>query len=178
MDFILIRSSVFKKAFNQTLVYLLAAVIIFFDQVTKHWVRNSIQLNESWSPWPWLTPYVRLIHINNTGAAFGMFKAGGPIFMVVAIVVSLFILYYATQIPPGHWLMRLALGLQLGGAIGNLIDRLLFGPVTDFVSVGNFAIFNVADASISVGVAVLVLMMLLEARTGKPETAPASPEQA
>jgi signal peptidase II len=59
-----------------------------------------------------------------------------------------------------------ALGMQLGGALGNLIDRLIFGPVTDFISVGNFAIFNVADASISLGVALLALLMLLEARSG------------
>ena len=156
-------SNVFKKTLNHTLVFLLAAVVIFLDQITKHWVRLNLELNASWSPFPWLAPYARILRINNTGAAFGMFKTGGNLFTVIAMVVSLVILYYAFRLPAGQWWMRIALGLQLGGAIGNLIDRLLFGPVTDFVSVGAFAIFNVADASISLGVAVLALLMLSEA---------------
>ena len=62
--------------------------------------------------------------------------------------------------PAEDWPLRLALGLQLGGAIGNLVDRLRFGTVTDFISVGSFAVFNVADAAISLGVAILVLDLL------------------
>ncbi len=156
-----------KKIINQTLVYGLAAVVIFVDQVTKHLVRTRLALNESWSPFPWLANYARLLHIHNTGAAFGMFKEAGLLFTIIAVVVSAVIFYYARQIPDGQWWMRLALGLQLGGAIGNLIDRLVFGTVTDFVSVGTFAIFNVADASISVGVALLAVLMLLESRAAK-----------
>ena len=168
-----------KKILGQTLVYLLAAGVIFFDQYTKHLVRAALALNESWSPFPWLSPFARILHINNTGAAFGLFKAGGSIFLVVAIVVSLVILYYARQLPEGQWWMRLALGLQLGGAVGNLIDRVLFGTVTDFVSVGTFAIFNVADASISVGVVLLAVLMWFESRAGKNQLAesPLSPAE-
>jgi signal peptidase II len=128
---------------------------------------------ESWNPWPWLAPYARFLHIQNTGAAFGMFKDAGLFFTVVAFIVSGVIIVYAYRLPPGHWLMRVALGMQLGGAVGNLIDRLVFGPVTDFISVGSFAIFNVADASISLGVALLALLMLLEARSGRTPSEPA-----
>ncbi len=156
-----------KKILNQTLVYGLAAGVIFVDQYAKHLVRTRLALNESWSPFPWLAEYVRILHINNTGAAFGMFKQAGLLFTVIAVVVSAVILYYARQVPHGQWWMRLALGLQLGGAIGNLIDRLVFGTVTDFVSVGTFAIFNVADASISVGVALLAVLMLVESRAAR-----------
>ncbi len=162
-----------KKILNPTLVYLLAALVIFFDQYTKHVVRANLPVNESWNPFPWLAPYARILHINNTGAAFGLFKDGGSVFLVIAIVVSLVILYYARQVPEGQWWVRLALGLQLGGAVGNLIDRVLFGTVTDFVSVGTFAIFNVADASISVGVALLAVLMWFESRAGKNQLAPA-----
>ncbi len=151
-----------------TVVYLLAATIVAADQVTKHLVRSRLAVNASWSPWPWLAPYARILHIENTGAAFGIFKEGGLIFTLVAIVVSAIIVLYARKLPGEHGWMRLALGLQLGGAVGNLVDRLVFGTVTDFISVGRFAIFNVADASISTGVALLALLMWLEGRPAKP----------
>jgi signal peptidase II len=160
---------------NQTLVYLIAALVIFLDQYTKHVVRAHLALDESWNPIPWLEPYARVLHINNTGAAFGLFKSAGNLFTVIAVVVSVVILYYARQLPEGHWWMRLALGLQLGGAVGNLIDRLIFGTVTDFISILTFAVFNVADASISVGVALLAVLMLLESRAARKGLSGAQP---
>ena len=153
-----------KRALNYALVYLLAAVVVLADQYSKHLVRTRLPLNTSWSPWPWLAPYLRILHIQNTGAAFGIFKEAGLFFTAVAVVVTLVIIVYTQRLPQGHWWMRIALGMQLGGALGNLVDRLVFGTVTDFISVGNFAIFNIADASISLGVALLALMMWFEAR--------------
>jgi len=164
------------RIWNRTGVYVVAALIIFLDQWTKHLVRTSLALNASWSP-AWLAPYARFLHINNTGAAFGMFKSAGLVFTVIAVIVSAVIVYYAWLLPDGHGLMRLALGLQLGGALGNLIDRLVLGTVTDFISVGAFAIFNVADASISVGVALLALLMLLEAQAVRRQSAPPPPPE-
>lgn len=161
-----------QKVINHTLVYWVAALIVLFDQYTKFLVRAYIPLNTSWVPTGWeaLEPYARFRYITNTGAAFGMFQDGNLVFTVIAIVVTGIILFYSRSLPEGQWGMRLVLGLQLGGAVGNLIDRLLFGTVTDFVSVGTFAIFNVADASISIGVALLLILMLIEART--PEAVP------
>ncbi|MEP7358050.1 MAG: signal peptidase II [Anaerolineales bacterium] len=153
-----------KRVLNHTLVYLLAAVVVLADQYSKHLVRTRLPLNTSWSPQPWLAQYVRVLHIQNTGAAFGIFKEAGLFFTAVAVVVTLVIIVYTQRLPAGHWWMRIALGMQLGGALGNLVDRLVFGTVTDFISVGNFAIFNIADASISVGVVLLALMMWFEAR--------------
>jgi len=160
------RREAVKKIFNQTWVYLVAALVIFLDQYTKHLVRQYLDLNGVWYPFTW-TEAVRVLYINNTGAAFGIFKAAGSVFTLIAIVVSAVIIYYAYRLPPGHWWMRLALGLQLGGALGNLIDRLMFGTVTDFISIFTFAIFNVADASISVGVAMLAIIMWIESRQEK-----------
>jgi signal peptidase II len=135
-----------------------AAIIIFFDQLTKNWVRTNIPLGGSWSPWEWLEPYARFVHWTNTGAAFGMLQGFGDVFMVLAIIVALVIVWYFPQVPKEEWPLRFALGMQFAGAAGNLIDRVTQnGQVTDFISVGNFAVFNIADASISVGVAVLVL---------------------
>jgi signal peptidase II len=158
-----------------TLIYFVAALVIFLDQYTKHLVRTRLALNESWSPFPWLAPYARILHINNTGAAFGMFQSAGLVFTVIALLVTAVILYYSRHLPEGQGWMRLALGLQLGGAVGNLIDRLVFGTVTDFVSVFTFAIFNVADASISLGVALLAVLMWVEARAERRRQAEALP---
>lgn len=168
-----------KRILNQSLVYLLAAVVVAVDQYTKYLVRLNLALEERWTPWPWLAPYARILHIENMGAAFGLFQSGGLIFAVIAVVVSAVIIYYAFRLPEGQWGLRLILGLMLGGAAGNLVDRLTRGPVTDFISVGTFAIFNVADASISVGVALLAVMMFLESRQPKPsEPAPADMSEA
>lgn len=163
------------KRYYQDYAFLLtfAGVIVLFDQWTKQLVRANLAIGDQWSPWPWLADYARIVHWKNTGAAFGMFQNFGNVFMVLAIIVSLAILYYFPQVPRQDWPLRLAMGLQLGGAVGNLIDRLTVGYVTDFVSIGNFAVFNVADASISVGVAVLVIGMWLKERSQK---APGPPE--
>jgi signal peptidase II len=149
----------------------IAGVIIFFDQWTKAWVRSNIPFGEIWTPVPVLGEYARIVHWKNTGAAFGMFQDLSIVFTVLAIVVSIAIIYYYPRIPHGDWPLRLALGLQLGGAIGNLIDRLLFsGHVTDFISVLNFAVFNIADACISLGVAVLVIGIWIKDRQQPPDS--------
>jgi signal peptidase II len=143
----------------------LAGIVIALDQWTKYLVRTNLALAEKWAPWPWLEPYARIVHWSNTGAAFGMFQGLGGIFTILAIVVAALILYYYPQVPREDWPLRIAMGLQLGGAVGNLIDRLTQqGRVTDFISVGNFAVFNIADASISVGVAILVIGMWIKER--------------
>jgi signal peptidase II len=148
------------------LLFLFAGAIIALDQWTKYLVRETLPFQAIWSPWPWLTPYARIVHWKNTGAAFGIFQGFGNVFTILAIIVSIAILYYFPQVPRRDWTLRLAMGLQLAGAVGNLIDRLFIGSVTDFISVGNFAVFNVADASISIGVAILVLGMLAKEREG------------
>jgi signal peptidase II len=142
----------------------LAGAVIALDQWTKFIVRSKIAFGASWSPFDWLTPYARIVHWNNTGAAFGIFPQGSIVFTIVAIVVSLAIIYYYPRVPSSEVPLRLALGLQLGGALGNLISRLTVGAVTDFISVGSFPVFNVADSSISIGVAVLLVGMWNEDR--------------
>lgn len=146
---------------DYSFLFSLSGIIILLDQWTKYLIRTNIPLGDSWSPWPWLAPYARLVHWRNTGAAFGMFQEFGGVFTILAIIVSLAIIYYFPQVPRKEWSLRVALGLQLAGAVGNLIDRLTIGSVIDFISIGNFAVFNVADASISTGVAILVLGMLI-----------------
>jgi len=137
---------------------LMAGFIICIDQWTKFLVRQNIPLGGMWMPLDWLQPYARIVHWSNAGAAFGLFQNGSLIFAGLAVVVILVIIYYFPQVPTKDWTFRLALVLQLAGAAGNLVDRLMFaGKVTDFISIGNFAVFNIADASITIGVVVLLI---------------------
>ena len=156
-----------KNLFQRYWVILtIALVIIIFDQWTKGWVRANIAPGATWLPesLAWLSPYARLVHWYNTGAAFGLFKDASMVFTVLAFIVIGAIIFYYPQVEQNDWALRLALSMQLGGAIGNLIDRIRIGHVTDFISVGNFPVFNIADASISTGAAVLFLGVLLQER--------------
>jgi signal peptidase II len=160
------------------ILLLMAGLIIAFDQWTKVWVRAHIQLGSDWLPssMAWLMPYARLRYWFNSGAAFGMFKNGNPIFMTLAVIVACAILYYLPRTARRDWWLRLALALQFSGAVGNLIDRIQFGHVTDFISVGNFAIFNVADSSISVGVVILILGVWITEAAEKRRIAVTAPQ--
>lgn len=144
----------------------IAVVIVALDQWTKGLVRANIPLGGMWLPesLEWLHPYARIVHWYNTGAAFGMFKEGSMVFTVLAFIVIGLIIYYYPQVEKADWSLRLAMSMQLGGATGNLIDRLTIGHVTDFISVGKFPVFNVADASITLGAAVLFLGILMMER--------------
>jgi signal peptidase II len=158
--------NVFQKYWT---IGLIAIVIILLDQWTKGLVRANIPQGGSWLPESllWLSPYARIVHWYNTGAAFGMFKDASMILTVLAFLVIGAILFYYPQVSREDWSLRLALSMQLGGAIGNLTDRLTIGHVTDFISVGTFPVFNVADASISVGAVVLFLGVWLQERAEK-----------
>ena len=144
---------------DYVITFLIAVVIVGIDQWAKVLVRANIPLGGDWLPkgLAWLLPYARIRYWYNSGAAFGIFQNGNLVFTILAIIVACAILYFLPRTSRKDWWLRLALGLQFSGAVGNLVDRLQFGHVTDWISVGNFAIFNIADASISVGVAVLVL---------------------
>jgi signal peptidase II len=137
----------------------IAGLVVGLDQWTKWLVRSNLAFQANWNPpsLAWLTPYARIVHWHNSGAAFGSFQDGNAVFTVLAILVILAILYYYPRVDQRDWTLRLAMGLQLGGATGNLIDRLQMGRVTDFISIGTFPVFNIADSAISIGVAVLLL---------------------
>ena len=143
---------------------LMALLTVVLDQLTKHVVVTNLGLYDSWAPIPSLSGWFDIHHVTNTGAAFGLFQNGSGVFVIISIGVSLVILFYYRYLEDGHWLVRLSLGLQLGGAVGNLIDRLRFGHVTDFVDIHVFPVFNVADSAIVCGVILLVLLLLREDR--------------
>ena len=162
-------------------LFLIAAIIVVFDQWTKALVRANVPLGGDWLPasLAWLMPFARIRHWSNTGAAFGFFQQGSLVFTILAVIVSAVIIYYFPDVSRRDPWLRLAMGILLGGSLGNLVDRLTFaGQVTDFISVGNFAVFNVADGSITVGVILLVLTAWISDRAEKKRVlAPKTPSE-
>jgi signal peptidase II len=143
---------------------IISGLIVALDQWTKWLVLHSLDYSESWNPWDWLTPYARIVHWQNSGIALGMFQKAGKVYAVLPIIVSFVIVYYFFKVSQRDWPLRLAMAMQLGGALGNLIDRLRFGYVIDFISVWNFPVFNVADSSVTVGVIILLLAIWITER--------------
>jgi signal peptidase II len=137
-------------------LFLIALIVLGADQASKAWVIENIPLNTTYDILPPIRELFVLTHITNSGAAFGLFPQLSLVFTFVALIVSLVIVAYYRSIPGGQWLVRVSLGLQLGGAIGNLIDRLRFGYVTDMLYVRYVPVFNIADASIVAGVGLLM----------------------
>jgi signal peptidase II len=146
-----------------------AALVVLADQLSKHLVMTRVAEGQSWDVAPWLAPLFRITHVTNTGAAFGMFRGWGDFFMIVAVVVVVVIIVYYHQVPDGQRLIRMALGLQLGGAIGNLVDRLRQGSVVDFIDLNfwplhEWPVFNLADGSLVAGATLLAVLMIWEER--------------
>jgi len=130
--------------------------VLGVDQLSKYLVRVLLEVGESFPE----EGIARLHYIHNTGGGFGFFP-NQTLFLIIASIVAIGVLLvvYRHHPFPGP-LLRLSLGLQLGGALGNLLDRLRLGYVTDFVQLGWWPVFNMADASIVVGIIVLVGLVL------------------
>lgn len=131
---------------------LLAAAIILADQVTKYWVRLALPTGVSK---PVIPGVVYFTHVQNTGAAFGLLRGYTPLLIVITAVVLIVTFLNRSSLVQEKPILRLGYSLGLAGAIGNFIDRLLFGRVTDFIDLRFWPVFNVADTAISIGVLLL-----------------------
>ncbi len=143
--------------------------VLAFDQLTKQLVSSNMHLGESIPAEGW----VRITYGVNTGAAFGLFQDHTLLLTVLSVFAIGFLIYFYRTHSQLHPLFRLALGLQLGGAFGNLIDRVRLGSVVDFIDIGPWPIFNVADSAVVVGVALLAFLVFRYApdkEASKPET--------
>ena len=151
------------------LVVGVAAVVFVIDRVTKAWVSDNIPLGTAR---PVVGDYVRIVHAQNTGAAFGLLPERTTLLSVLSVVAVLAIVYYYRQIASNSALVSATLGMQLGGAFGNLLDRITQGYVVDFVDVGvgdvRFWAFNVADSSIVVGIILVTLALWCEEHRAAP----------
>lgn len=137
-----------------------ALLTLIADQVSKNLVLSNLDPGQSWNPIAALTRWVSITHVTNTGAAFGLFRDQGSFFTVIAVVVAAAIILYYRQLPAGQWWLKLSLGLQLGGALGNLLDRVRLGYVVDFIDFKIWPVFNLADSAIVIGVAILAYYLL------------------
>jgi signal peptidase II len=136
---------------------LVAAVVVILDQVTKSLVRSDIELGGHDK----FLPGVTLVHDRNTGVAFSLFAGGGALVIVLTLAALVVLVGYLAR-RPDRPLLWLPTGMLVGGALGNLIDRIAHGGVTDFIKLPHWPAFNVADMSITVGV--LALLYVLEGR--------------
>ena len=170
-----------KSLRSTWMLLIIAAATLLADQFTKYLAVTFLAPIKVWAPVPALAHIFTFTYVTNTGGAFGLFKDLAPIFVVVAVVVITVIVIYQRQVPEGARLVRLALGLQLGGATGNLIDRLrLNGHVVDFLHLHYYTpglsldwpVSNVADIAIVTGAILLAVTMLREER--KESVQPAS----
>jgi len=146
----------------------IAAFVFIADQASKFLVLRYLAVGESWYPLPGLQRLFSITYVVNTGAAFGLFPDRGMLFLVIAVVVIVAIIGYYRYLPTDQLLVRASLGLQLGGALGNLFDRLKFGHVIDFIDFKIWPVFNLADSAIVVGVAILAIHLLREPEKSTP----------
>lgn len=149
----------------------LAGGVVVLDQLTKAWVTANLDLGESIDI---LAGWLGLWHVANSGALFGLFRDQAILFAILSIgVMGLIVWYHGRAAAGGGWLATVALGLLLGGAIGNFIDRVRLGYVTDFVDMGipggwRFYTWNVADAAITISILLLLVMAILPPRRREP----------
>ena len=149
-------------------VALLAVAVFALDQATKAVVVQTLALGHSWPA----DGYFRITHIGNSGSAFGLFDGQNLVLTIASVLgIGVLLLFYRSH-PNPSLLVRLSLGLMLAGASGNLVDRLVRGYVTDFIDIGPWYIFNVADASLVTGVIILAATIV----RAEPAPAPAEPE--
>ncbi len=150
----------------------LAAVIVIADQLSKLWIDANFALTSPYAvpgtaqPTPVIGDLVRIAKTYNSGGIFGLFGQSAPVLALAStFVIALIVVYQAREGTRSHWLLSVALGFLLGGAVGNLIDRLRLGAVIDFVDTGigtfRWYTFNVADSAISTTIVLFIVMTLM-----------------
>jgi signal peptidase II len=151
--------------------YLIALFIILFDQLTKWAIVTYMSLGDS------ITVIENFLYITshrNRGAAWGILQGQMWFFYIITIIVVIILVVYIQRLPKNQRLMGIALGLMLGGAIGNFIDRIFRKEVVDFINTYiftyDFPIFNIADSALVIGVSLILLLTLFEGKLKKGES--------
>ena len=142
-----------------TIWILIAVAVTAFaaDQLSKYFIRANFAIGDSWPR----EGFFRITHGTNTGTAFGLFPDQTLLLTIASVVAIGFIVYFYRAHGGQTWLSGLNVGLLLGGAFGNLVDRVAAGRVTDFIDVGPWPIFNIADSAVVVGITLLIASMIL-----------------
>ena len=162
------KNNLSEQKSTQTLIWLwLSLLVVILDQLSKVWINTHLQFNQPVA----VLPYFDLRLLYNTGAAWSILATAGGwqrwFLSGLAIIISLLIVIWLSQLTRQQWWLACALALILGGAIGNLVDRLIYGYVIDFIDIyyqqWHWPAFNLADSAISVG----AVMLLIEALFSK-----------
>lgn len=147
-----------RSQLDVSLFLIITPAVVFFDRVTKQFFLNNLSFGESL---PLIRNVLHMTLVHNTGIAFGFFRDQGIVFIiipVIVIVLLIFNIYYYRQnnevISPGY---ITAFSFILGGALGNLIDRIVYGYVIDFIDLRVWPVFNVADSAITIGAAIIAV---------------------
>ncbi|MBA7605465.1 Lipoprotein signal peptidase [subsurface metagenome] len=144
------------------ITWFLWSVVLLFDQITKYIIRKKLNLGDSISV---IHNIFHITHINNTGAAFGMFPNAQIFFIVTSIIAIIALIYFLYTFKKGNPTFYISIGLILGGATGNLLDRLILRTVTDFLDFGinpkiRWPAFNIADSSVVIGFFILAILVI------------------
>jgi len=174
---------------NQSLIiYLTATTIVILDQISKYIIKSTMQLYESFNV---LGSFFKITYIENAGMAFGIQMGNRPIFVILSILAAIIVFVYLLRMPNDQFLFRFSLALIMGGAIGNLIDRLAVGRVVDFLdveffdislpsfqflcidfpgySLSRWPVFNVADSAVTCGMILIIWHILFQKAPEKQE---------
>jgi signal peptidase II len=157
------RNETSRSKFADPLPWIMMFAALILDQLTKWLTIENLAVGESWPA----EGFFRFTHAWNTGTAFSLFQGQGDILTWVSLgaVGVLTWIYRSIDNPP--WVLRIAFGMQFGGAIGNIIDRIRLGHVTDFLDVGPWPIFNIADSSIVIGIGLMIFYFWFLDDSGK-----------
>ncbi|WP_141431261.1 signal peptidase II [Bacillus sp. 03113] len=152
------------------LYYIIALFVITLDQLTKWLIVKNMEIGESITI---IDHFLYIVSHRNQGAAWGILQGKMWFFYLITVVVIIGIIYYIQKAAKGKRLLGVALGMMLGGAIGNFIDRVVRKEVVDFINTYifgyDFPVFNIADSSLVIGVGLLMIQMLKEEREAKKE---------
>ncbi len=141
---------------------LISTTVLFIDQASKIWIRATLGPQPLQGAIPLIGDWSNLIYSRNTGVAFGLFQNMSPLFLVLAILITLGAIYvYIVYLPNQHVGVQLSMGLIIGGALGNVVDRIRLGYVVDFIQIGWWPVFNVADSAITTGATILAVYLLI-----------------
>mgnify|MGYP001589980290 CR=1 FL=1 len=137
-------------------IFFAALLIIILDQLTKFLIKQKLQLSQSI---PIIKNILHFTYITNTGSAFGLFKGFNLFFILFSIIVILAIFYFLKKIKNKETTLQFSVGLLLGGTVGNLIDRLYYGAVIDFIDFRIWPVFNIADSAVTISVIFLIILL-------------------
>ncbi|MBI2659558.1 signal peptidase II [Candidatus Woesearchaeota archaeon] len=138
------------------LIFSVAVLVVILDQLTKLLINQNFQLGQSI---PIIKNLLHLTYVTNSGSAFGLFKSLNAFFILFSIAVIIAIFFHLKKIVKSEKLLQLAVGLLLGGTLGNLMDRIFRGSVIDFIDFRIWPVFNVADSAVTISVILLAILL-------------------